>query len=295
MNRGALRGASGANAPDRGLLRDAQQASGVAGVQPYSPSVTGVVGDAAVVFGDYSATLNVALWPPKTLSSDGQPGWPSSPAWGPDDEWVPLPYRTKSQRHSPLTPGWSTLFASSWMTGTAPTDMTIDGTFGGAYYTSSAGTYAYCGRTRNTAGGAQAPMPFFSMEWQVTTLPEATRYAWAGQLAASGALYGYAARVDSAGAVELWLMDGVYGNSRIGTGTFTIAANDLIVMERFGYRVTIGKVASGARNIASSFDSNVRNATASGYDGFGQNLAGQSYGYAADSASVRVGRLEFSG
>ncbi len=290
MNKGALRGASGAAALDAKVVAYTTTTS----VSNTPTAGTGKEGDVAVAYSDFNSTHKVFLRPPKAKSGD-EVVWADTPEWGPDGETIPLPYRSKSQRHSPLMPGWSTLFADSWMTGTAPTDMSVGGTFGGAYYTSSAGTVAYIGRFRNNDTGAQAAMPFFSMEWQITTLPETSRFAWAGQLANSGGLYGYAARVDSAGAVELWMLDAVYGNSRIGTGTFTISANDLIVMERFGYRITIGKVASGARDITSSFISNVRNATASGYDGFAALIAGQSYGYAANAASVRVGRLEFSG
>jgi hypothetical protein len=290
VNKGALRGIAGQRPQDSRVISTQVATS----TDPRPPIAEGMPGDVAVAFSDFDTQAKAYLWPPKTTE------WSASPGWGAQSESVPLPYRTPSQRHSNLMPGWSTLFADSWMTGTAPADMSTQGTFGGAYYTSSAGTAAYIGRTRSSAGTSvgteQAPMPFFSMELQVTTLPEATRYAWAGQLGTYfGALYGYAARVDSAGAVELWLMDGAYGNSRIGTGTFTISANDLVVMERFGYRITVGKVASGARDITSSFISNVRNANVSGYDGFASTVAGQSYGYAADSASVRVGRLEFSG
>ena len=42
-----------------------------------------------------------------------------------------------------------------------------------------------------------------------------------------------------AGAVQLRRLDGVFGDARIGTGTFTVAAGDTIVMERFGYRISL--------------------------------------------------------
>ena len=225
------------------------------------------------------------LYAPKTTA-----GWVAA-GWGPDGELLPLLYRHKSQKHSAMVPGWSTLFVDTWMTGTNPTDTYRSAAFGGAYFSTASGTKVYVGRSKQ----GTAAMTFFSMELVVTTLPEATRFAWAGQVGYSGAAYGYTARVDSAGVVELWRLDGVFGDARIGTGTFTIGAGDTIVMERFGYRISLYRLATGTRDLISAFHSKVRNATTSGNDGFAYIYGAQSYGYMTDSTSVRIARLEFSG
>ncbi len=296
MNSGTLRGI-----PGKRLTRDGDADKVLAGdgdwvdnsrliaSTTFPASTVGAVGDCAVVVSDATNTPAAALLPPKSTT-----GWAANTAsavWGPDSEYVPLPYRHKSQGSSPLLPGWTTNFATSWMTGTNPTDIHRSAAFGGAFYSTGSGTKVYIGRSKTSTSA----MPFFSMELEVTTLPEATRFAWGGQLGYDGAAYGYAARVDSAGAVTLYLMDGVYGDSRLGTGTFTISAGDTIIMERFGYRISLYRRATGTRDLVSGFHSNVRNAATSGFDGFGYVYGTQSYGYMTDSTSVRVGRLEFSG
>jgi hypothetical protein len=176
--------------------------------------------------------------------------------------------------------------------------MEKGGTFGGNWYSSSSGTMAYWGRTRY---GSTAPLSFFSVTFQITTLPEAGRFFYIGQLGWSSGNYGYCARIDSAGAVTIRLEDQFVGSITLDSG-LTVAANDFILVERFGHRLSVQKSAGTGREwlgpenaTATNRPLNARLTPLPAGDSYGGLFSVQSFGLSTDSASVRVSNPVFVG
>jgi len=190
-------------------------------------------------------------------------------------------------------------FDTAWATGTVPTDLSRDGTFGGAWYSSSGGTMA--GISRYRPATSNAPMAFFSGQFKITTLPEATRFFYFGQIVTSaGSVYGYCARIDSAGAVTIRIEDAFIGSSTLDSG-MTVAVNDSVLVERFGYRFTVRKTATTGREwldadaTATSRPLNARIGQGSTDALYARQLGGSSFGLATNSANVRVSEVGFAG
>ena len=214
-------------------------------------------------------------------------------------DYIGLPQRSKTMKSSDLIAGWAMDFDTAWATGTVPTDLARDGTFGGAWYSSSGGTMA--GISRYRPATSNAPMAFFSGQFKITTLPEATRFFYFGQIiTGGGSIYGYCARIDSAGAVTIRIEDAIVGSSTLDSG-MTVAVNDSVLVERFGYRFTVRKTATTGREwldadaAATSRPLNARIGQGSTDALYARQLGGSSFGLATNSASVRVSEVGFAG
>lgn len=212
-----------------------------------------------------------------------------------DGTKIALPHRSRSMTSSDLLPGWSMSFADAYATGTVPDDLFRSGTFGGAWYSSAAGTRV--GFCRARAGN---PMAFFSGMFTITTLPEAGRFFYFGQFYTSGTdLFGYGLRLESTGAITLRVID-TYStvDTALATG-MTAAANDTIVLERFGYRMSVAKTATTGRALLGAENATATNrpihAQLKAIESYATSFAASSFGIATDSASVRVSGIEFAG
>jgi hypothetical protein len=230
---------------------------------------------------------------PKTAGA-----WPTNGQIDSDGNQIRLPYRSKSMSSGDLLPGWFVNYANFTATGAAPSDFLKGGTFGGNWYSSSSGTMAYWGRNRY---GSTAPLSFFSVTFQITTLPEAGRFFYIGQLGFSSTPYGYCARIESTGAVTIREEDAFTGSTLLDSG-LTVAANDFILVERFGHRLSVQKSAGTGREwlgpenaTATNRPLNARLSPLPGDDGYGGLFSVQSFGLATDSASVRVTDPVFCG
>jgi hypothetical protein len=206
---------------------------------------------------------------------------------------VQLPYRSLSMGSSDLLPGWTLYFLDSWATNaTVNGDLFRDGTFGGPWYSSVSGTNA--GFQRNRGGN---PLPFFSGRFQITALPEASRFFHFGQFVNSSTnIYGYGLRIESTGALTLRMIDGGT-NTALATG-MTVAVNDTIVLERFGWRMTVYKTTGVGRTLNNSdaaAASRPLSAQLRSNEGFATYFAASSFGLVTDSNSVRVNNVEFVG
>ena len=213
-------------------------------------------------------------------------------------DYIGLPQRSKTMKSGDLLPGWQMDFDTAWATGTVPSDLTRDGTFGGAWYSSASGTTVGLSRYKPATG---AGMAFFSGQFKITTLPEATRFFYFGQIITSGSsVYGYCARIDSAGAVTIRIEDAFVGSSTLDSG-MTVAVNDSVLVERFGYRFTVRKTATTGREwldadaAAASRPLNARIGQGSTDSLYARLFGASSFGLATNSASVRVSEVGFAG
>ena len=283
---------AGGGGADGAVIEDEQAA--VANVAPAAG--TGADGDYALGLRNTGGANDFPrpayLWGPKAAGA-----WPSTPYMGAGNytRAVVLAQRTESMKTGVILPGWQHEYLSGWWTGTLPNDMNRANTFGGAGYSSVSGTMAMLCFQPQMDTTTTAPLAFFSCDWDIDALPEASRYAWAGNLldGAGATPYGYAARVDSAGTVTLWKMSGIGGNTQLGTGSFTVSAGDRICVQRFANQLWAYKVASGSRNATSHIYAHLVNTQTD--DGFSYLFGAASFGYCTDSNSVRLGRLDFSG
>jgi hypothetical protein len=213
-------------------------------------------------------------------------------------DYIGLPQRSKTMKSSDLLPGWQMDFDTTWATGTVPSDLTRDGTFGGAWYSSASGTTVGLSRYKPATG---AGMAFFSGQFKITTLPESTRFFYFGQIITSGSsVYGYCARIDSAGAVTIRIEDAIGTSSTLDSG-MTVAVNDSVLVERFGYRFTVMKTATTGREwldadaAATSRPLNARIGQGSTDSLYARLFGASSFGLATNSASVRVSEVGFVG
>jgi hypothetical protein len=213
-------------------------------------------------------------------------------------DYIGLPQRSKTMKSSDLLPGWQMDFDTAWATGTVPSDLTRDGTFGGAWYSSVAGTTVGLSRYKPATG---AGMAFFSGQFKITTLPESTRFFYFGQIVTSASsVYGYCARIDSAGAVTIRIEDAFGVSSTLDSG-MTVAVNDSVLVERFGYRFTVMKTATTGREwldadaAATSRPLNARIGQGSTDSLYARLFAASSFGLATNSVSVRVSEVGFAG
>lgn len=266
-------------------------------------NATGVNGDVMVVVRDGGATSNHAgqLVGPKAAGA-----WPQNtnfyPSLGAANEIVSLPVRSVSMRAGDLLPGWAMEFQTSWLTGTVPSDMTRVGTFGGTGYQASvSGTRAFISRSRTNLR-PRSGMAFFSAFFRITALPEASRFVHVGQFTDSGgAPYGYGARIDSAGNVTLRSIDSfISGDVQLASG-LSVAANDWLIVERFGWTMTVSKIASGSRQLLGPENATSTNRPIKARVGdddadvYAPQFAACSFGMFTDSTSVRLERLRFAG
>jgi hypothetical protein len=247
--------------------------------------------DFMVLVYDASATTRARLIGPKTAGA-----WPTGGQIDSDGNQIMLPIRSKTMRSGDLISGWEVRYADFTATGSAPSDFQKDGTFGGAWYSSTSGTSAAWCRNRTPSS---APLAFLSVQFQITTLPEAGRFLYVGNIAYSGGVYGYCAKISSTGAVLLQSEDAFSGSITLDSG-MTVAANDFILFERFGHRLTIQKTSGTAREWLGQDNATVANrpligraeATPSTY---GAIFSVQSFGLCTDSASVRINNPVFQG
>ena len=216
-----------------------------------------------------------------------------------DSMQIALPYRSLSMVSADLLPGWRLAFEDSYATSTVPKDLYRVGTFGGAWYASVSGTKAHLGRGRS----GSVSMPFFSAKFTITALPEATRFLWFGQFYTSGNnIYGYGLRIDSTGATTLRVIDPSNEPTPVDTALatgMTVAVNDTIVLERFGWRMSVAKTAGVGRQLLGAENGTSGNrplhAELKASEGFATSLASNSFGLATDSTSVRISNVSFSG
>lgn len=211
---------------------------------------------------------------------------------------VYLPVRSLSMTSSELIPGWTLDFNTAWATGTVPVDMNRNGTFGGAWYSTVSGTPAEMTRYRSFEGGNNA-MAFFSGQFKITALPEAGRFLHFGQFAAGP--HGFGIRIESTGAATLRIVDTYGGVNLVLDSGMTVAVNDSIVVERFGYRLTAMKTATTGRELlsadaaATSRPLNARLGQGTTDSFYARVLAGSSFGLSTDSTAVRISEVGFCG
>ena len=314
MNKGALRGTTTKRVGPLSTSSKALAASGdwadqIIVSNPGGPATLpvnslGTIGDSAVhVIGPAGVGSReyAALVGPKAASVGPNNGWPSSFCGG----FLTLPWRSSSFQPADLQPGWAVFVQNNWATGTVPADLTRTGAFAStAWESSAAGTKAYLGRYR--AGSDECGMAFFSAAIRLSVLPEATRYAWIGQLVLSGStLYGYGARIDSAGGVALVLCDFGLGAGTVLDSGMTYAVNETLVVERFGHQMQAFRAATDGYTTYTPDDATSakrplraavgRNLYDLGVEAYASGVAGSSIGYATDSASVRVSQMRFAG
>jgi hypothetical protein len=259
-------------------------------------NATGSNGDMMVVhFPDTSnIRTNTRLVGPKAAGS-----WPAADAVDANGDKIYLPYRSKTQQSSDLIPGWRLTFDTAWATGAAPTDMVKDGNFGGTGWQASvAGTISGLSRYHQVK---EAPMAFFSGAFTITALPEATRFFFFGQIITSGSqVYGYCIRIEASGALTIRMMDFVNGVDTALASGMTVVANDTIVFERFGYRLTVRKTNGTARTLLDA-DAAASSRPLSTYIDdvsdplYAKSFSGASFGLATNSTAVRVEKVRFAG
>jgi hypothetical protein len=135
-------------------------------------------------------------------------------------------------------------------------------------------------------------MAFFSMAVKVSTMPESTRYVYAGQLGydSTYGLFGYVIRISNGGAWEIgaW-QEGLGGYTSMVTGGTGFSNGDTLVVERFGNRITGHRIASGTYSIASSLQGIPTGFT------FADLLAKSSFGIATDANSARLTSIKING
>jgi hypothetical protein len=235
----------------------------------------------------------------KVVGPKSAGAWPASDAINSGGDRVFLPLRSKTMKHADLVPGWRMDFDTTWATGTVPSDLTRDGTFGGAWYSSAAGTYAGISRYRQAAG---APLAFFSGQFTITTLPESGRFFIFGNGISSAGWYGYGLRIESTGAATIRLVDPFIGPTDLALATgMTVAVNDTIVFERFGWRLTAYKTSGTGRTLLGPENATATNRPMNALidptrGAFYADLySGSSFGLTTNSASVRVSNVYFAG
>jgi hypothetical protein len=235
----------------------------------------------------------------KVVGPKAAGAWPASDAINAGGDRVFLPLRSKTMKHADLVPGWRMDFDTTWATGTVPSDLTRNGTFGGAWYSSSAGTYAGMSRYRQASG---APLAFFSCQFTITTLPESGRFFFIGNGIGSAGWYGYALRIESTGAATIRLVDPFIGPTDLALATgMTVAVNDTIILERFGWRLTAYKTSGTGRTLLGADNATAANRpmnalidpTRGAY--YADLYSGSSFGLSTNSASVRVSNVYFAG
>jgi hypothetical protein len=243
--------------------------------------------------GGQGGTNFAKLIGPKTAGA-----WPTDGQIDADGNHIYLPTRSKTMKSSDLLPGWQMDFNTAWATGTVPSDMSREGTFGGAWYSTTSGTLAAMSRYRSAQSTGMA---FFSGQFKITTLPEASRFFYFGQIVGSGgAVYGYCARIDSAGAVTIRIEDAFGVSSTLDSG-MTVAVNDSVLVERFGYRFTVMKTATTGREwldadaAATQRPLNARIGQGATDSLYARLLAASSFGLATNSTAVRVSEVGFTG
>jgi hypothetical protein len=225
--------------------------------------------------------------------------WPTGGQIDSAGNQIRLPIRSKSMTSSDLISGWMVNYGDFTATGAAPSDFTKFGTFGGNWYSSSSGMdAAWC---RQKTASDSAPLAFLSVQFQITTLPEAGRFLYVGNIGYVSGIYGYCARIASTGAVIIELRDAIVGNVTLDSG-MTVAANDFILFERFGHRFTVQKTAGTAREWLGQDNATVANrpliARAPAMfnsDIYASQFSIQSFGLVTDSASVRITNPVFEG
>jgi hypothetical protein len=271
---------------------------------------TGTVGagdgnnsDMALVVNDSSARSYARLVGPKSAGA-----WPANDAVDAAGNHIHLPVRSKTMKSSDLLPGWSLAFDPTWATGTAPSDIKKEGTFGGAWYSTSASSVAFFSRVRQSQenGGAMA---FFSCCFTITALPEAGGFFSIGQVGGGGGggayQNGIIAQINSSGNLTLRAVETYYGvNIQIASG-MTVAANDNIIIERFGYKVSAYKTAGATRPFLGPENGTSTNRPISGWvrdpssnttdEGYAGIYAASSFGLYTNSTNVRVSNVRFAG
>jgi hypothetical protein len=235
----------------------------------------------------------------KVVGPKSAGAWPASDAINSGGDRVFLPLRSKTMKHADLVPGWRMDFDTTWATGTVPSDLTRDGTFGGAWYSSAAGTYAGISRYRQAAG---APLAFFSGQFTITTLPESGRFFIFGNGIGSSGWYGYGLRIESTGAATIRLVDPFIGPTDLALATgMTVAVNDTIVFERFGWRLTAYKTSGTGRTLLGPENATATNRPMNALIDptrgtfYADQYSGSSFGLTTNSASVRVSNVYFAG
>lgn len=210
-----------------------------------------------------------------------------------------LPLRSLSMKSSELIPGWTLDFDTTWATGTVPADMTRGGTFGGAWYSTVSGTPAEMTRYRSF-DGANNSMAFFSGQFKITALPEAGRFLHFGQFASGP--HGFGLRVESTGAATLRIVDTYGGVNLVLDSGMTVAVNDSIVVERFGYRLSAYKTSTTGRTLLDADEATASNRPLNARLGQGTTdsyyarvLAGSSFGFSTDSTNIRISEVGFCG
>jgi hypothetical protein len=235
----------------------------------------------------------------KVVGPKASGAWPASDAINAGGDRLFLPLRSKTMKHADLVPGWRMDFDTAWATGTVPTDLNRNGTFGGAWYSSSAGTYAGISRYRQAAG---APLAFFSCQFTITTLPESGRFFFIGNGIGSSGWYGYGLRIESTGAATIRIVDPFIGPTDLALATgMTVAVNDTIILERFGWRLTAYKTSGTGRTLLGADNATAANRpmnalidpTRGAY--YADLYSGSSFGLSTNSASVRVSNVYFAG
>ncbi len=206
---------------------------------------------------------------------------------------VYLAQRTESMLAA-VVPGWRVTVTDAAGTLSSPnSDVTTSGlTYSGGFQATTGGTLGYYTYPKDLSSNGQ-PSAFFSMKCVVGTLPDAGKFLYIGQFNYSAGIYGFGARVDSAGVVTMRTLDSFSSvDYSLGTGP-TIAAGDELIVQRFGHKFTISKVPAASLSyglLGTAYD--FFTATV---PGFANIFAANSWGFLTDSATVRVTLVEVLG
>jgi hypothetical protein len=189
---------------------------------------------------------------------------------------------------------------------TGKTGNTFTGCSGGAGTMSTGGSVttlrAVLQRQRNSFSSGGAPLAFFSCRFKISVLPEAGRFFYIGNLYSGGStdMYGYGLRIDSSGACTLRIFSTFDSglDTALASG-MTVAVNDEIVLEKFGYRMAVYKTPTASSlynsDAASSTNRPMMAEIRANAGGYSNIFASASFGIACDSGSVKISSLSFCG
>lgn len=188
---------------------------------------------------------------------------------------------------------------------TGKTGNTFTGCSGGVGTMNTGGSVttrrAVLQRQRNSYNSGGAPLAFFSCRFLISVLPEAGRFFYIGNLYSGGStdMYGYGLRIDSSGACTLRIFSTFDGVDTALASGMTVAVNDEVVLEKFGYRMAVYKTPTASSlynsDAASSTNRPMMAEVRANVSGYANVFASASFGVACDSGSVKISSLSFSG
>lgn len=188
---------------------------------------------------------------------------------------------------------------------TGKTGNTFTGCSGGTGTMATGGSVttrrAVLQRQRNSYNSGGAPLAFFSCRFLISALPETGRFFYIGNLYSGGStdMYGYGLRIDSSGACTIRIFNTNDGVDTALASGMTVAINDEIVLEKFGYRMSVYKTPTASSlynsDAASSTNRPMMAEVRANAGGYANIFASASFGVACDSGSVKISSLSFCG